>query len=168
MPPVSKSRFWLLSTSSSLPQHFSPRAFMFWDRVGVDTMLLAEGVCFSLILVSTEGLPQTVPSSQQDSTALKRINVVEYRVGDEDWLGVSVLINHSPGKGQEETLTLNVGRTEMVSADMPWGSSSTYLSIWVSWIYAPPPHLLHLILWSGLSVTEHSVVITFTLHLNYS
>lgn len=109
-------------------------------------MLLAEGVCFSLILVSTEGLPQTVPSSQQDSTALKRINVVEYRVGDEDWLGVSVLINHSPGKGQEETLTLNVGRTEMVSADMPWGSSSTYLSIWVSWIYAPPPHLLHLIL----------------------
>lgn len=62
-------------------------------------MLLEAGACFSLIFVSTEGPPQTVPSTQQDSTALKGINVVEYRVGDEDWLGESVLINQFPGKG---------------------------------------------------------------------
>lgn len=54
-------------------------------------MLLEAGACLSLILVSTARPPQTVPSPQQDSTALKGIDVVGHRVGGEDGTGVSVL-----------------------------------------------------------------------------
>lgn len=103
-------------------------------------MLLEAGICFSLIWVSTEGLPQTVPSTQQDSTALKGINAVEYRVGGEDGTGVSVLTKPVTCEKEQETIMHNMGRTETVlySADMPWGSSTYPFHQGVSDLWSPP------------------------------